>query len=337
MVTGGTGFVGAHTVAALLAAGHEVRMLARDPARVADTVGTLTPAAPDVVRGDMTDEAAVAAALAGCDAAIHAAAVVSMSRRNAEVALATNVRGTQVVLGTAERCGIDPIVHVSSVAAVFAPAAASLHPDLPPTTRANNPYTRSKALTEGYARERQAAGAPLTIVYPGGVQGPAAGAAFGQNADGLVATLKTGAVVLKQGIWPLIDVRDLASILVALMQPGRGPRRYMCGGHALTLPEMAGLLGKVTGRRIPVLPVPGSVFRGLGRAVDALTRLVPFETVFTGEAMELLTRGVPTDDRPVQADLGITFRDPAETLRAAVHDLFLAGRLSGRQAGLAAN
>ena len=69
LVTGGNGFTGSHTVRALVAAGHEVRLLVRDPAKVRAAFEPDGFIPGDVVVGDMTDAAAVDHALAGCDRA----------------------------------------------------------------------------------------------------------------------------------------------------------------------------------------------------------------------------------------------------------------------------
>src|SRR5690625_3368025 len=83
-VTGGTGYVGAHTVKALLEAGHAVRLLvapgcADDPVipRLAE-LGALTP-----VDGDIRAEGTVSALLDGADAVLHAAGVVGTDDRRA--------------------------------------------------------------------------------------------------------------------------------------------------------------------------------------------------------------------------------------------------------------
>lgn len=71
MITGATGFVGSHTVRAVLAAGHEVRVLVRSAAKVTAVLGDGILDPSDIVIGDMTDAVAVAEALEGCDACIH--------------------------------------------------------------------------------------------------------------------------------------------------------------------------------------------------------------------------------------------------------------------------
>lgn len=118
LVTGGTGFVGCHTVAALVGHGHQVRLLVRDPGRIAPALGPLGITEVDAVVGDVTDPAAVEQAMAGCQAVVHAAAVYSLDPRRAALMARTNPVGTDIVLGAAQRQGLDPIIYVSS-AAVF--------------------------------------------------------------------------------------------------------------------------------------------------------------------------------------------------------------------------
>jgi len=129
LITGGTGLVGCHTAAALIAKGHAVRLLVRDPARIPEVFGPLGIDAVDPAVGDVTDRCAVATALTGCDAAVHAAALFSMDRRRAEEVQFTNVVGSQIVLGTAAELGLDPIVHLSSTSALFPPDGPLLTPD----------------------------------------------------------------------------------------------------------------------------------------------------------------------------------------------------------------
>ena len=340
-LTGGTGYVGTFAAKALIGAGHQPRLLVRDRAKLATKLAALDVDASslDVVVGDMTDRAAVEHLVAGCDAAIHAAASVEvLNRSDAKRTIETNVGGTRNVVEAALAAGCDPVVHVSSVA-VFGtrPAASVITTDLDPAVATDNPYGRSKALAEQFARERQAAGDPVVIVYPGGVTGPGVAGSYGELAQGFVSMLKAGALVTGDGGFGVIDVRDLAAVFVAILEPGRGPRRFMAGGVPMRLPEVARVIRDVTGRRFPVLPIPGAVFRGLGHVTDGLRRVVPFETVFTAEAMETLTLARPTDDSAVHEQLGVDYRDPAETIAASLRALHAGGALEARHVGVLAN
>jgi dihydroflavonol-4-reductase len=127
LVTGGTGYVGSHTVAALVAGGHQVRLLVRAVGRVAPAVAPLglQPSDLDTIVGDVTDPAAVDQAVQGCEVVVHAGSVYSQDSRDAARIRQVNVRGTDLVLGAAHRGGLDPIVYVSSIVALLPQAARS--------------------------------------------------------------------------------------------------------------------------------------------------------------------------------------------------------------------
>ncbi|MFN8159997.1 MAG: NAD-dependent epimerase/dehydratase family protein, partial [Solirubrobacterales bacterium] len=104
LVTGAGGFIGAHVAAALAAAGAEVRAFDLDPAGD-------HPAGVEPVAGDIRDPDAVGAALEGCDAVFHLAALYSFSRAHAEQMRAVNVEGTRALLDAAARGGRRRVVH----------------------------------------------------------------------------------------------------------------------------------------------------------------------------------------------------------------------------------
>lgn len=84
LVTGGTGYVGSHSIAALAGAGHRIRVLARSPEKVLAALGPLGVDGVETAIGDVTEPAAVERALEGCEAVLHAASVFSMDARKAD-------------------------------------------------------------------------------------------------------------------------------------------------------------------------------------------------------------------------------------------------------------
>lgn len=334
LVTGGTGFVGAHSARAIAAGGHDVRLLVRRVDRIAPTVGALGLTDVEHVVGDMTDPAAVDAAVAGCDAVLHCAATVSLSAARAAEVASVNPLGVRTVVEAATRHRLDPIVVVSSANALFTPGMRAIDADAQPGP-ATTGYTGSKAEAERIARSFQAEGAPVVITYPGGVLGPPVGDNFGEAAEGVVTFLRAGALVVPGARLSMIDVRDLAAIHAAVMAPGRGPRRVMCGGHSVTMRELAVIYRRLTGRRMPVLACPPALLRAIGRAVDALGGVRPVDSPYTAEAMETFTRWPPTVDSDLTGALGVTLRPLAETLADTIAALARAGRVTLRQAGAA--
>lgn len=326
LVTGGTGFVGAWSAKAAVDAGHEVRFLVRDPARLATSAGALGLDTTDFAVGDITDRASVRDALDRCDAVVHAAAVVATDPKRRDEMLATNLSGAENVLGTAAEMGLDPIVHVSSIAALFDPEHEVLTADLPVHGAADG-YGQSKARVEIFARGLQAAGAPVVITYPGMVLGPPAGNQFGEAAEAVEVAASIRGLPGRGAAWTLVDVRDLGALHATLLEPGKGPRRYMAGGHTLSVGRTVDMLADITGKYMTTYPIPDVALRTAGRLLDALGGVVPFDTPVTEAAMEYYTRMPRTDDTPSEHELGVSYRNPRETLADTVIGLRKAGRL----------
>jgi dihydroflavonol-4-reductase len=334
LVTGGTGYVGSHTVAALLRAGHEVTVLARSPDRVAPALEPLgvDPAAVRTAPGDVTDPAAVERAMQGQDAVLHAASVFSMDARKADEMRSVNVAGTEMVLETAARLGLDPIVYVSSELALLPPVdGAVLTPDSP-TGHAPTPYCRSKADSEEVARKFQERGDPVVAILPAAIWGPqdphlGEGAMLCRN-----VVRRTYPFVMNGGMH-IADVRDVAAVHAAVMEPGRGPRSYFVTGHYVTLKEMQRTLGDLTGRRIRSLTAPRWFLAGFGRVADWFQRRMKRRLPWTYEGIWVLNTRARCDDSRTRTELGVAPRDIRETFADTVRWLVSAGQLTPKQAG----
>jgi nucleoside-diphosphate-sugar epimerase len=324
LITGGTGFVGGWTAKAIFDAGHAVRFLVRNPDKLQTTVAKLGVDVSDFAVADITDRVAVRDALQGCDAVVHSAALVATDPRQTAEMLATNMQGAQNVLGQSVELGLDPIVHVSSFTALFHPDLETLTAELPVVGGADG-YGTSKAQVEIYARGLQDAGAPVNITYPGMVLGPPVGDQFGEAGEGVRAALQMHAIPGRSAAWLIVDVRDLAALHAALLEPGRGPRRYTAGGHRVPAADLANLLGQVAETPMVAVPIPDTALRVAGAVMDRANRFLPFETPFTWAGMQYYTQMPASDDSPSERELGITYRDPQQT----VADTFEAIRTEG--------
>jgi dihydroflavonol-4-reductase len=317
LITGGTGFVGGWTAKAIADAGHSVRFLVRTPAKLETSVGKLGVDVSDYVVGDIKDRDSVRGALQGCDAVVHSAALVATDPRQAPEMLATNMEGARNVLGQAVQLGLDPIVHVSSFTALFHPDLETLSADLP-VVGGSDGYGTSKAQVEIYARGLQDAGAPVNITYPGMVLGPPVGDQYGEAGEGVKAALQIHTIPGRDAAWLIIDARDLAALHVALLEPGRGPRRYMVGGHRVPVSDLAKLLGDVGKTPVVAVPIPDTFLRVAGTVLDLVGPYLPFANPFTAAAMLYYTQMPESDDSPSEQELGITYRDPRDTLADTV-------------------
>jgi nucleoside-diphosphate-sugar epimerase len=331
MVTGGTGFVGVHTVRALAAAGHDVRLLVRDRDKVARVYGAGGFVPSDLVAGDVTDESSVSEAMRGCDAVFHAAALVDLRRKMAARVHETNAAGAARVIGGAVKRGVPRIVYVSSMSIFFRPGAQPLTPEseIAPST---TDYGRSKIEAEHVVRRLQEGGAPIAISYPCGILGPDDPTMTEAN-RALWAWIAQLSIDTDGGFQP-VDVRDVAALHVKLLELPPGPHRYAAASPMLSWAENYAVIERVTGRKLRLrAPIPGPLLRGFGHLGDAVKRLIDFQFPLTFDAMEFATRWPGVDASRTTRELGLRFRPVDETYADTIRWLHRAGHLPAKLVG----
>lgn len=327
-VTGGTGFVGAHSVAAITQAGHRVRLLVRDESSVPGALAPLgvDTADVDIVVGDVTDQASVGSALRGTDAVLHAASVYSFDRRRRADVLRTNELGTQHVLAAARRHVAGPVVYVSSVVALF---PARTLDAVTPVGRPREAYMASKAAAERIARRRAAEGAPILISYPPALLGPH-DPKLGDQTGRLRDALRGLMPIWPTGGFPVGDVRDTAA-MHARMLTGPGADRCFGPGHYLSTQDYLRTLREVTSRPLPAVTLPARAVLPVGRLADALQRIWPWHIPAQYGAIYTCACAARVSD---DADTGgILARPIADTMRDTIMWLRERGLLTARQAG----
>jgi dihydroflavonol-4-reductase len=332
VVTGGTGYVGSHAIAALARAGHRIRVLARSPDKVSAALAPLGVHEVEPVTGDVTEPAAVERALDGADAVLHAASVFSMDARRADEMRSVNVRGTDIVLGSAYRLGLDPIVYVSSELALLPPAEGEVLTADSPVQQVSWPYCRSKADSEQVARGYQRQGAPVVSVLPAAVWGPQ-DPHFGEGVTRATNVLKRRYPFVMRGGMHIADVRDVATVLAAVMTAGQGPRSYMVAGHYISMPDLIRALADLTGRRIPFVTLPAWCLAVFGRAADVVQRRVRTRLPWDAEGIWVMNCAARCDDSGTRSEFALEPRPLRETLADTVRWLVAVGRLSPREAG----
>jgi nucleoside-diphosphate-sugar epimerase len=168
LITGATGYVGSHIVERAAARGGVVRALARPTADLTH----LNSLGAQVIPGDVTDPAAVRAAVAGADVVIHCAAKVG-DWGPVDDYRKVNVEGLRNLLDTAAGTTLKRFVHVSSLGVYVARHHYGTDEGEPLPESHIDGYTQSKVEAEKLALEFvRKHGVPVTILRPGFVYGP---------------------------------------------------------------------------------------------------------------------------------------------------------------------
>ncbi len=164
LVTGGTGFVGAHLVRALLARGQQVRCLVRPASRLDNLDGLEV----ERVAGDLSDGAAVAARRRGLRGRLPLRRRLPALAREPDEIYRHNVDGTRNVLRAAAEADVRRVVYTSSVGALGIERDGQAANEATPVSLDDmvGHYKRSKFLAEREAEAWARRGLPVVIVNP---------------------------------------------------------------------------------------------------------------------------------------------------------------------------
>jgi dihydroflavonol-4-reductase len=249
-VTGGTGFIGRAVVVELLAAGREVRVLARHPEALADLKVEVAP-------GNLVDPASLASAVKGCDRVFHVAADYRLWVPDPEAMYAANVQGTKDLMTAAAEAGVARVVYTSTVGALGNPGDGIPGTEETPVTLADmvGHYKRSKFLAEQAVLEFVRRGFPVVLVHPSAPVGPwdSRPTPTGQI---IVDYLKGRMPAYLETGLNLIHVRDVAQGHLLAEARGRLGEKYILGNQNLSLSEIFRMLAEITGIPAPKVRLP---------------------------------------------------------------------------------
>jgi dihydroflavonol-4-reductase len=331
LVTGGTGFVGAHLVRALLARGDQVRCLVRSGSERSNLEGLEVESA----EGDLRDARSLQRATAGCRAVYHCAADYRLYARRVQDLYDSNVEGTRNVLRAAGEAGAERIVYTSSVAALGlrrdGPSDESTPAALETTI---GHYKKSKLLAQRAAEELAAEGLPVVIVNPSTPIG---------ELD--VKPTPTGQIIVDylRGRMPayvdtglnLIDVRDVAQGHLLAETHGRIGEKYILGHRDMTLAQILDTLAGLTGLPPVRLRLPHAVPLLVAAASTAWARLAGGTPRVSLESARMATKRMYFDSSKAVRELGLPQSSVEGALARAVayfEERGLAPRRRGRQA-----
>ena len=306
LVTGATGQVGSYIAERLLAEGYAVRALVRDPP-AADWLARL---GVELTAGDIADTASLARAAEGCDALVHAAAVVA-APGGWEHYRAINVDGTRAVVEAAAGAGAR-LVHISSVAVYGSAERYRATPTGEDTPLARLPehavYARSKREAESLVLAAHATGRVWACALRPDV-------IYGRRDRQFVPRV---AHLLARGVAPLVAggrarmaivhasaVADAAAR--ALRTDAAGGRAYnVANDFDVTVRDFLQLAAAGLGRRVRLLPIPLPLARAAvagARAGVALLR-GPALASHVGSSLDFITRDNPFTSERARRELG---------------------------------
>lgn len=312
LVTGGTGFLGAHLVRLLNEEGEgPLRVLSTSAPAWLEELGVET------IVGSITSPEVVRRACEGASEVYHLAGRVSREPEDAHLMYELHVTGTRVLCEAAAAAGVKSIVMASTSGTVAVTEDGGVLPDeewpTPLDIISRWPYYASKVYQERAALESfTGKGRRLVIMNPSLLLGP--------GDDRLSSTkvvldfLSRKIPTVPKGGLSFVDARDAAAAFRAAMERGREGERYLLGAANWTFDKFFGRLERITKVPAPFLSLPSKLSLTGARAISSLYKHWKLAPPVEPNEIEMADYFWYLDASKAQAELGFNPRDPQETL-----------------------
>ena len=296
-VTGAGGYIGLDLIKGLLDGGHEVRGLARNPARLHN----LTDLGVEAVLGDIRHPETISGLLDGMDVIFHLAGTMVGNERNI---YRTNVEGTRTLVDAAAAAGLKTFVLASS-GTVYGE-----HGDEPVTEESDcHPvmaYGRSKLEAERIVMNEAKVGFSGVICRLGGVYGPRSQMLMLENAG------RTQVRLVGRGHnWvSAIHVEDASAALLAAAERGRSGEIYnIVDNEPVQLKDFYNYLAYRLGAP-EAKHISEATARRLARIVGFFGRLTGKAVVFNADFVKMILSSLRLSNEKMRRELGVELKYP---------------------------
>lgn len=268
-VTGGTGFLGRHLIAALCREGHDIRVLTRTPE---ENAWLKRYPQVEVISGDLLDRELLIKSLAGCRYVIHAGGFFRFWG-DEDHFMATNAQGTENMLVAAAHAGVERFLHVSTIAVIGQPDPANVIDETYPPQPVE-PYQRSKYEGELIAlRYWRDEGVPVVILRPGAYYGPLGEYGFNRlffrdPMRGIIMQIDGGRYI----IFPAY-ISDVASGIINALTLARLGETYHICGDWISHKDAFDIVCEEAGLCWPRPPIPGWMGIAASRLLESIANI----------------------------------------------------------------
>ena len=311
LVTGATGLIGSFVCKALLESGFRVRALLRkssDLSLVSDFKERI-----EWVEADVLDLLKLEKAMQGVEVIVHAAAIISLHKKDHNAMLKTNVEGTANVVNVASRAGIKQMIHISSVAALGRTKNIETIDESSKWVNSsyNTGYAISKYLAELEVWRGQEEGLNAVVINPSVVLGPGD---WEKNSTRLFKYVWDKRRFYTKGSMNYVDVRDIAEVVRRLMNANISGERFIVSAGNISYKDIFALIAERFQRKAPNL----AINKPLLNIAWLFSQIGSF---FTGsrpligrESANLAGLSFYYDNRKLQNALNFRFRSLEDTL-----------------------
>ncbi|MDB5397699.1 MAG: NAD-dependent dehydratase [Rhodospirillales bacterium] len=316
LVTGATGFLGSAVARALIAEGHQVRVMARPESDKRNLEGIDV----EIVSGDLSRPETLEPALKGCSALFHVAADYRLWVRDPDAMYRTNVAGSAALIRAAAKAGVGRAVYTSSVAVLGIDKSGKPADENTPVTLADmiGHYKRSKYLAEeAVAKAANETGLPVVTVNPSTPIGPRDIKPTPTGRTIVMAATGKMPAYVDTGL-NLVHVDDCAAGHLLAFAKGKPGERYILGGEDFSLARMQMEIAGMSGQRPATISLPVGPLYPLALGAEFLARFTGREPMLTRDTLRMARKRMFFSSAKAERELGYATRPAIQGLADAV-------------------
>lgn len=326
LVTGGTGLVGSHLLYRLCQDRIPVRAISRNTSRSERVKRLFEFYDPEHgaekfqqiewLDGDILDIVSLEDAMKSVKKVYHCAGFVSFAEKHFHQLMKINREGTANVVNACLKEGVEKICHVSSTAALGANSGETVTEEL---KWKQSPETSGYSLSK-YSAEKEIwrgveEGLNAVIVNPSVVFGSGF---WDESSLAIFRTVNNGLHFYTSGSNAFVDGRDLAEIMVRLMESDAKNERFLCTGTNVTFRKMTTMIADQLGKKVPSISAPKWLMGLVWRLSWVSAKLRNQDPVITKASARTAFTNTIYDPSKVLDRLNIHFRTPEDTISNAI-------------------
>nr|BBX76562.1 epimerase [Mycobacterium florentinum] len=310
---GASGFLGSHVTRQLLASGADVRVMLR---RTSSTKG-IDDLEVQRCYGDVFDDEALRAAMAGCDVVYYCVVDARMWLRDPAPLFRTNVEGLRHVLDAALDAELKRFVFTSTAGTLAISAGRAVTEEDPHNWDEGGAYIEARVAAENmvlsYAHDK---GLPAVAMCISTTYGPGDWAPTPHGS--MLSLVANGKFPFYLGYSSeVVGIEDAAKAMLLAAEHGRSGERYIVSDRYMSVRELHGIAASAVGRRPPRIGIPMSVLRAGSRVNDVLARLLGRDLPFAYAGMRMAELMSPLDHGKAERELGWTPEPVEDSIRKA--------------------
>lgn len=326
LITGGTGLLGSHLVYELARQGFKIRAIYRNVARIKSVEKVFQYYSPndylellnliEWVKGDILDINSLEDAMAGISQVYHCAGLVSFARRDFDKLIKINRVGTANVVNVCLAFGVEKIAYVSSTAAIGGANNSTI---------SENTKWEMSSETSGYSISKYSAekevwrgveeGLDCVIVNPSVIFGAGN---WEESSLTIFRTVNNGLKFYTRGKNGFVDARDVAEIMVQLMQSDVKNERFLCVGASVSFQTLLTKIALHLGKKPPSINTPAWLVGCAWRIAWFVSKWKGTNPTLTKDSARSSFNVKTYDSTKVQIALSRQFRDLDDTVENTI-------------------